>query len=33
MRIWLRSGLPVMLVTCVIASLLFILFFGWMQTR
>jgi len=33
MRIWLRSGLPVMLVTCVIASLLFALFFGWMSTR
>ncbi len=32
-RIWLRSGLPVMLVTCVIASLLFVLLFGWMQVR
>ncbi len=32
-RVWLRSGLPVMLVTCVVASLMFILFFGWMQTR
>ncbi len=32
-RVWLRSGLPVMLVTCVVASLLFILFFGWMQTH
>lgn len=32
LRIWLRSGLPVMLVTCVIASLLFALFFGWMST-
>ncbi|MGC8781154.1 MAG: ArsB/NhaD family transporter [Anaerolineae bacterium] len=31
-RIWLRSGLPVMLVTCIIASLLFALFFGWMNT-
>ncbi len=31
-RIWVRSGLPVMLVTCVIASLLFALFFGWMST-
>jgi Na+/H+ antiporter NhaD/arsenite permease-like protein len=31
LRVWLRSGLPVMLVTCVIASLLFALFFGWMQ--
>ena len=33
LRIWLRSGLPVMLVTCVVASLMFILFFGWMQTH
>jgi Na+/H+ antiporter NhaD/arsenite permease-like protein len=32
LRIWLRSGLPVMLVTCLIASLLFALFFGWMST-
>ncbi|MDQ1301321.1 MAG: Citrate transporter, partial [Chloroflexota bacterium] len=32
LRIWLRSGLPVMLVTCIIASLLFALFFGWMST-
>jgi len=32
-RVWLRSGLPVMLVTCVVASLMFILLFGWMQTR
>ena len=32
-RIWLRSGLPVMLVTCVAASLLFVLLFGWMQSR
>jgi len=31
-RIWVRSGLPVMLVTCIIASLLFALFFGWMST-
>ncbi len=31
LRIWLRSGLPVMLVTCLIASLLFVLFFNWMQ--
>ena len=30
-RIWVRSGLPVMLATCVIASLLFALFFGWMR--
>ena len=32
-RVWLRCGFPVMLVTCVVASLMFILFFGWMQTR
>jgi Na+/H+ antiporter NhaD/arsenite permease-like protein len=32
MRQWFRSGLPVMLATCVVASLLFVLFFGWMQT-
>jgi Na+/H+ antiporter NhaD/arsenite permease-like protein len=32
-KIWLRSGLPVMLATCTVATLLFALFFGWMQTR
>ena len=32
-RVWMRSGLPVMLATCLVASLMFILFFGWMQTR
>jgi Na+/H+ antiporter NhaD/arsenite permease-like protein len=32
-RIWLRSGLPVMLATCLVASIMFIVFFGWMQTR
>jgi hypothetical protein len=32
-RIWLRSGLPVMLATCAVATLMFVLFFGWMQTR
>jgi Na+/H+ antiporter NhaD/arsenite permease-like protein len=32
-RVWLHSGLPVMLVTCMVASLMFILFFGWMQTH
>ena len=31
-RIWLRSGLPVTLVTCVVATVLFIVFFGWMNT-
>ena len=28
---WLRSGLPVMLATCTVASLLFALIFGWMS--
>jgi Na+/H+ antiporter NhaD/arsenite permease-like protein len=32
-RVWLRSGLPVMVATCMVASLMFILFFGWMQTH
>lgn len=32
-RIWLRSGLPAMLVTCLAASLIFVLLFGWMQTK
>jgi Na+/H+ antiporter NhaD/arsenite permease-like protein len=31
-RVWLRSGLPVMLATCIVATLMFILFFEWMQT-
>ena len=31
-RIWLRAGLPVMIATCVVASLLFALFFDWMST-
>jgi Na+/H+ antiporter NhaD/arsenite permease-like protein len=31
-RLWLRSGLPVMLATCAVASLIFILLFGRMQT-
>lgn len=30
-RIWMRSGLPVMLATCVVVSLLFVLLFEWMQ--
>ena len=29
-RLWLRRGLPVMLVTCVIASALYAIFFRWM---
>lgn len=32
-RIWLRSGLPVMLATCGVATLMFVLLFGWMQTK
>jgi Na+/H+ antiporter NhaD/arsenite permease-like protein len=32
-RVWLRSGLPVMLATCAVASMMLILFFGWMQTH
>ncbi len=31
-RIWMRSGLPVMLATCVVASIMFILMFEWMRT-
>jgi Na+/H+ antiporter NhaD/arsenite permease-like protein len=31
-RIWMRSGLPVMLATCVVASIMFILMFEWMKT-
>jgi Na+/H+ antiporter NhaD/arsenite permease-like protein len=30
--VWMRSGLPVMLATCVIATVLFVLFFGGMNT-
>jgi Na+/H+ antiporter NhaD/arsenite permease-like protein len=29
--VWLRSGLPVMIATCAVASVLFALFFGWMS--
>ena len=32
MRIWLKSGLPVMLTTCLIATIMFIILFPWMQT-
>lgn len=31
-RIWVRSGVPVMIVTCAVGSVLFALFFGWMST-
>lgn len=30
--VWLRSGLPVMIATCAVASVLFGLFFGWMAS-
>jgi len=32
MRMWLKNGLPVMLVTCLTGSILFTLLFEWMQT-
>jgi Na+/H+ antiporter NhaD/arsenite permease-like protein len=31
-RIWMRAGLPVMIVTCLVGSVLFAIFFGWMST-
>jgi Na+/H+ antiporter NhaD/arsenite permease-like protein len=31
-RIWMRAGLPVMIVTCVVGSILFGIFFAWMKT-
>ncbi len=31
-RAWVRVGLPVMIVTCIVGSVLFALFFGWMST-
>ena len=31
-RIWMRAGLPVMIVTCVVGSILFGIFFSWMKT-
>ena len=31
-RVWLRSGLPVMLITCLVATVTLVVFFGWMQT-
>ena len=31
-RIWTRAGLPVMIVTCLVGSVLFAIFFGWMST-
>jgi Na+/H+ antiporter NhaD/arsenite permease-like protein len=31
-RTWMRAGLPVMIVTCLVASVLFVVFFAWMKT-
>ncbi len=31
-KIWMRAGLPVMIVTCVVGSILFAVFFTWMNT-
>ena len=31
-RTWMKSGLPVMIVTCIIASILYAIFFSWMNT-
>jgi Na+/H+ antiporter NhaD/arsenite permease-like protein len=31
-KIWMRAGLPVMIVTCVVGGLLFGIFFTWMKT-
>ncbi len=30
--LWLRTGIPVMIVTCIVISLLFVIFFKWMNT-
>lgn len=32
MKLWLRTGLPVMVVTCLVATILFVIFFEWMKT-
>lgn len=32
MKIWLKTGLPVMLVSCVVATVMFVVFFEWMLT-
>ena len=31
-NLWLRTGIPVMIVTCLVISLLFVIFFKWMNT-
>jgi Na+/H+ antiporter NhaD/arsenite permease-like protein len=32
MKLWLRTGLPVMVVTCLVATIMFVIFFEWMKT-
>ncbi len=32
MKIWLKNGLPIMVITCLVATVLFTIFFGWMRT-
>ena len=32
MKTWLKSGLPVMFITCLIATVMFVIFFEWMKT-
>jgi len=31
-HLWMRAGLPVMIVTCLVSSVLFVVFFAWMKT-
>jgi Na+/H+ antiporter NhaD/arsenite permease-like protein len=32
MRAWLRAGLPVMVITCIVAAIIYVIFFEWMKT-
>jgi Na+/H+ antiporter NhaD/arsenite permease-like protein len=32
MKTWLKNGLPVMLITCLVATIFLIIFFEWMKT-
>jgi Na+/H+ antiporter NhaD/arsenite permease-like protein len=32
MKLWLKTGLPVMVVTCLVASVMFVILFEWMKT-
>ncbi|RME49224.1 MAG: citrate transporter, partial [Caldilineae bacterium] len=32
MKVWLKTGLPVMILTVLAASVAFVLMFGWMRT-